>query len=293
MAFDARVARVISADYGAVLRALDLRPTGDDAYVGDNVDGDGDGRVTYGGLFLAQAVVAAARTVPGRPLRSLHTLFARSGTLGAPFNVAVRPLHRGGTFASATVTSSQAGRLCTQSLVLLEESHPLLRGGRPRMPVVAPPEESASLPLSFAGSTTLVTTAADSAASDGDEVGALLWSRFPEPCDDPALRAALLAYIAEPFFMGAALPPLTPTVRTAAQAGLPAVVSNSVTAHADFVPEEWHLFVLRVPRWSLLAIGEGAGRARLIGTAEVFARDGGHIASITQDCMLRPVPLDR
>ena len=56
---------------------LDLEPSGDDRYIGHSPD-NGWKRV-FGGQVLAQALVAAERTVADREPHSLHAYFLLAG----------------------------------------------------------------------------------------------------------------------------------------------------------------------------------------------------------------------
>jgi acyl-CoA thioesterase-2 len=260
-------------------------------FSGGNVSIDGDGRVAYGGLFLSQAIVAAGRCIPGRAVRSIQTLFARSGRRDTGFEIGVTVLHEGATFASAAVTNSQGDRDCTTSLVLFEQSgSDTVAGRQPPAPPLADLRDATVSPFRFGGADVRFGT-------DPQGEHAFVWCRFPTSHPVPAVRSALLAYLAEPFFLAAALAVSAPTIhRFEDDSTNPAIVAMTVTFHRDYDPSEWVLFTLRIPNWQLIstgtsANGHDAGRARFFGTADVFATDGTLIAQVNQDCMLRPVPL--
>ena len=102
----------------AVAHALDLQPLADGRYRATSL-GDGHGGVVVGGQVMAQALVAAARTFPDKEVLSIHAVFARGASPAEPLELIVDTVHEGRSFASATVSVSQADRVCTQSVVLL------------------------------------------------------------------------------------------------------------------------------------------------------------------------------
>ncbi|MFV0257094.1 MAG: acyl-CoA thioesterase [Acidimicrobiales bacterium] len=71
---------------------------------------EADGR-TYGGLFLAQAVAAARRTVePDRAIHSLHAMFLRHGDVDVSTRYAVETIRDGRSFSARQVSADQHGR---------------------------------------------------------------------------------------------------------------------------------------------------------------------------------------
>ena len=92
----------------ALVRRLDLTPAGGDAFRG--MPGRGEGRV-FGGMLLAQGLVAAGRTVAGPTPHALHAHFVRPGRYGAPIDWTVERVRDGRQFATRRVEGRQAGRL--------------------------------------------------------------------------------------------------------------------------------------------------------------------------------------
>ena len=95
------------AELDAVLAVLDLEATGD-GFVGRNLD-EGGG-VVFGGQILAQTVVAASRTQPGKQVQTVQTLFARSARGDQPIAFDVEAMHEGRAFGSVAVTVRQDER---------------------------------------------------------------------------------------------------------------------------------------------------------------------------------------
>ena len=92
-----------------LLELLDLEPIEHNIYRGRNRD-IGSGRV-FGGQVLAQALVAAARTVEdGRTAHSLHGYFILPGDLSVPIVYFVDRLRDGGSFTTRRVSAIQHGQ---------------------------------------------------------------------------------------------------------------------------------------------------------------------------------------
>ncbi|TVP74878.1 MAG: acyl-CoA thioesterase II, partial [Gemmatimonadales bacterium] len=93
----------------ALVRLLDLEPLELNIYRGENRD-VGTGRV-FGGQVLAQALVAARRTVEeDRPAHSIHGYFILAGKLDRPIVYFVDRLRDGGSFSTRRVTAIQEGK---------------------------------------------------------------------------------------------------------------------------------------------------------------------------------------
>ena len=91
-----------------LLDLLDLEPLEVNIYRGRNRD-IGTGRV-FGGQVLAQALVAARRTVDApREAHSLHGYFILPGDLAAPIVYFVDRLRDGSSFTTRRVTAIQHG----------------------------------------------------------------------------------------------------------------------------------------------------------------------------------------
>src|SRR5690349_16885007 len=126
-----------------LLALLDLEPLEVNIYRGVHRD-IGSGRV-FGGQVLAQALVAARRTVEdgdGQPreCHSLHGYFILPGDLAAPIVYFVDRLRDGASFSTRQVTAIQHGR----AIFNLSASFQIAESGfehQSPMPNVPPPEE--------------------------------------------------------------------------------------------------------------------------------------------------------
>lgn len=88
------------------VRQIDVRPTDYDNFRGD-VDQQ-EGRL-FGGLVLAQSLVAAGRTVSFGNVHSLHAYFLRAGQSKEPIDYSVERIREGRNFLTRRVTAHQAG----------------------------------------------------------------------------------------------------------------------------------------------------------------------------------------
>lgn len=89
-----------------LLRVLDLKPTGADTFQG--VTEQDEGRL-FGGLVLAQTVVAAGRTVASGTIHSMHGYFLRAGRPAKPIDYRVERIRDGRNFTGRRVTAYQDG----------------------------------------------------------------------------------------------------------------------------------------------------------------------------------------
>lgn len=71
----------------------------------------------FGGQLLAQAVVAATATTPGKVPLSMHATFVRAGTPGQAVEAVVDPVRDGRTFATRQVTLLDNGKPALTAIV--------------------------------------------------------------------------------------------------------------------------------------------------------------------------------
>lgn len=97
-----------------LVRQIDVRPTDYDRFRGD-VDQD-EGRL-FGGLVLAQSVVAAGRTTERGSIHSLHAYFLRAGVAKEPIDYMIERVREGRNFFTRRVTAIQAGHTIFEASV--------------------------------------------------------------------------------------------------------------------------------------------------------------------------------
>ena len=136
-----------SADLVAL---LDLESAGVDLYVG-RTPAMGWARV-YGGQVVAQALVAASRTVEGRAPHSLHAYFLLGGDPAEPILFQVERVRDGRSFSTRRVTAHQRGEpiFVLSASFHIAEDGPEHQASAPAAPapeqVVAPEATLALLP---------------------------------------------------------------------------------------------------------------------------------------------------
>jgi acyl-CoA thioesterase-2 len=261
-----------------LVRALGLAEVDTDRFRGENVRGAQT--VVFGGQLLGQAIAAAAVTVPGMHVKSMHTLFLRGASPEAPVELRTERLHEGRTFASVQVTITQGARLCTTSLVLLDRTDGDLISHQDHPPSVAPPEESRAGASDIEGWDVRFVDGVDIA--DPDAVGPaelFVWSRFGGVPPEEWIDQALLAYASDGFLIGTAMRPHPAVGQSLAHVSIStSVISQTLTFHDAFSASDWLLLAHRSPF---------AGRGRSFGRADVFTIDGRMVASFSQENMIR------
>ena len=265
-----------------LLDVLRLEPAGDGRFRAQNF-GAAPGGVVFGGQLLAQTIVAAAAVDPAKEVKSVHTVFARGGSLDAALDIDVDVMHTGRAFGSVTVTVGQGDRLCSRSLVLLSAAEPdLIRHAAP-MPPVGPPEDAT--PSAHGAGFWEIRTVGGVDISDPDAVGPAelyVWSRFPGAPSDPATGRALLAYASDGFLIGTAMRPHPGVGQALAHRSIStSVITHTLEFHEPFDAGQWLLLAQESPY---------AGRGRSFGRATVFTSDDRLVASFVQDNMIRDFP---
>lgn len=276
-----------------LLALLDLEPLEHNIYRGQNRD-VGTRRI-FGGQVLAQALVAAQRTVEtDRPVHSMHGYFILAGDLNVPVVYFVDRLRDGGSFTTRRVTAIQHG----QAIFNLSASFHKHEDGlehQIEMPDVPPPEEvrpeldvirdrAHELPSSVRPVVTQ-DRPLDFRPVDGSdpfdeqlrEPRRMIWVRTAGKMgDDPLHHRAVLAYASDYGLIVTALRPHGRSVRDPAM--MVASLDHSIWFHRPFRMDEWLLYVVDAP-----VSGGGRGFAR----GSYFTRDGQLVASVAQEGLIR------
>ncbi len=252
----------------------------------------------FGGQVLAQALVAATRTVdPARFCHSFHAYFLRPGDPKVPILYEVDRSRDGASFSVRRVVAIQHG---AQIFVLAASFQKAEQGfdHQARMPVVPPPEaledeqdlllRRSDLPPSFlnwVGSERPFETRSvlgrGPASPSGDRPArpALdhIWlkTRGPLP-DDPALHRALLAFVSDVSLLDTALLPHGKSIFSDVQV---ASLDHAMWFHRPFRADEWLLYEQDAP---------SASGARGFNRGAIYTRDGLLVASVVQEGLIRP-----
>lgn len=290
---------------GHLLQVLDLRPAEgpgprgeDDVFEGDSVVGPAPR--AYGGQVLAQAIVAAARTVPpGRLIHSLHGYFLREGSLEAPIGFAVERLRDGRSFSARRSHAMQFGRPILSMIASFQEDQPGFELTTPMPDDVPAPEDVPSAIEELTGADDRARAFwAEQSAFDLRHVGGslylprdpghgeaprtqMVWMRTRRPIadDDQMLHRAMLAFACDQIMLEPALRAAGRSWQEVGGGRVPlASLDHAMWWHRDVRADEWLLYV------------QGAASAqggRALGHARVYKQDGTLVASMGQEGMMR------
>ena len=248
----------------------------------------------FGGQVLGQALTAAAATVEGRVVHSLHAYFLRRGDVNAPIVYEVDRSRDGRSFSNRRVVAIQHGEQIfnmTASFQVIEEGleHQI------DMPAVPPPEELPEMvdvirptlarlpervrrfveqprPFEFRMVQQVDPLRQQKAAPERQ-----VWLRaVGELPDNEMLHRRLLAYVSDFYLLDTATLPHGTSY-----------YSNTVVM-ASIDHAMWFHRPLRVDDWLLYALDSpSASGARGFGRGRVFSRDGRLVASTAQEGLIR------
>lgn len=285
----------MASSLGDLLDLLDLEPIEQNIYRGSNRD-IGTGRV-YGGQVLAQALIAAGRTVPPDRLpHSVHAYFILPGDLSIPIVYFVDTLRDGGSFTTRRVTAIQHGRAIFNLSASFHRLEPGMEHQDEAPPVPGPEEVELELDRIRAVAHRIPEELRDVVTQDRPlEVRVIdplphidpppappqrrMWFRAAGDLpDDPILHQAVLAYASDYGLLVVALQPHGRTVREARTQV--ASLDHALWFHRPFRVDDWLLYDVDSPSaWG------GRGFAR----GKIFSRDGRLVASTAQEGLMRAV----
>lgn len=251
------------------------------------------GRV-FGGQVLAQAIVAAERTVEeGRVAHSMHGYFLRPGDSARGMTFSVDRIHDGRSFSTRRTQAFQDG-VPIFSMIASFETHDEGLEHAQAMPSVPSPDElshesdlDAIQPMSkrhFERSPVEIRHVGSPIYTrvEGEHVPhQAVWLRTRgEIPDDPRLHRAALAYmsdltIQESVLRAHGVPWGTPGMKVAS-------LDHAMWWHRPGRADEWLLYVQESP---------SARAGRGLATGRIFSQGGELLASVAQEIMVR-VPKD-
>ncbi len=278
-----------------LLELLDIEQLEVDLFRGIGSGGETTTRI-FGGHVIAQALMAAYRTVPDRLCHSLHAYFIRPGDPKIPVIYQVDRARDGGSFTTRRVVAIQHGK---QIFNLLASFHVDEDGWsyQHKMPQVGAPEDwpnrdelreanADKIPESYRADflrerpIELREIAprdffTPEKASDRNQ----LWFRMEAAQGQgPQMQHCLLAYASDMNLLGSSLRPHGLTwfqgnVMTAS-------LDHAMWFHAPIEFSEWHLYDLDAP-WT----GNGRGFNR----GAIYNANGDLVASVAQEGLMRPL----
>lgn len=273
-----------------LIQLLDLEKVEENIFRGFNPD-DLSQRV-FGGQVLAQALVAATRTIPPERLcHSLHAYFLRAGDPAAPILYEVDRSRDGGSFSVRRVVAIQHG----EQIFVLSSSFQKPEGGfehQAAMPAVPGPESLALLGSGDAHAEGDASVTKGLWRSRPFEFRPVLprglgdrparppldhvWFRASQPLEGPLpLHQAFLAFASDISLLDTALLPHGKGIFSNLQV---ASLDHAMWFHRPFRADEWLLYAQDSP---------SAHGARGFSRGLIFARDGTLVASVAQEGLIR------
>ncbi len=248
----------------------------------------------FGGQVIGQALVAACRTVEGRPPHSLHAYFLLGGDPKVPIIYEVDRIRDGRSFTTRRVVAIQHGQAIFSLSASFHADEPWL-SHQAAMPNVPAPED---LPAEADLRERILPMMPDPVRRYYErerpielrpvEFGRYLGKKYPEAKfnvwirttgklpDDPVLHQCILAYASDVTLLDSAL---IPHGRTLFEKEIMAAsLDHALWFHRPFRADDWLLYAQDTPN---LQGSRGLGRGL------IFARDGALVASVVQEGLLR------
>jgi acyl-CoA thioesterase-2 len=250
----------------------------------------------FGGQVLAQAMVAAARTVEARLCHSLHAYFLRPGDPKVPILYQVDRSRDGASFSVRRVVAIQHGA----QIFVLAASFQKNESGfehQAQMPLVPAPETleddrevllRTELPPAMRAwvererpfeTRSVLGRGPFTLSGDRPARPAIdhIWLRTREPLpDDPVLQRALLAFVSDMSLLDTALLPHGKSIFSGVKV---ASLDHAMWFHRPFRADDWLLYVQDSP---------SASGARGFNRGAIYTRDGVLVASVAQEGLIRP-----
>nr|WP_255536409.1 acyl-CoA thioesterase II [Pacificimonas pallii] len=275
-----------------LLDVLDLERIEENLFRGQNT-ADAEFRL-FGGQVIAQALVAASRTVADdRTAHSLHAYFMRPGAIDVPVIYQVERDRDGKSFSTRRVVAIQNGRPIFNMAVsfqIAEEGYehqfdmPDVPAPEDLMPETQWRESFAHMvPAQFRDRFTRERSidfrrVDPSPPGEGREPAQNIWFRVQGTVpDDQAVHRCLLAYASDMSLLSTCQRPhglqwFTGEVQVAS-------LDHALWFHAPFKADEWLLYVQDSPR---------ASGARGLNRGSIYNREGVLVASVAQEGLIRP-----
>jgi acyl-CoA thioesterase-2 len=247
------------------------------------------GRV-FGGQVLAQALVAASRTLaPDRIPHSMHGYFLRPGDAQQGITFSVDRIHDGRSFSTRRTQAFQEGVPIFSMIASFQDEDPGLDHQHPMPEGIPAPESLPDLESDGFSHPATKRLFADRPvelrhvqspiyeAFDGSSSHQAVWmrtrARLP---DDPAIHRAVLAYLSdltiqESILRAHGIAWSRPGLKVAS-------LDHAMWWHRSGRADEWILYVQESP---------SARGGRGLATGRIYSRDGTLLASVAQEITVR------
>jgi acyl-CoA thioesterase-2 len=249
------------------------------------------GRI-YGGQVLAQALLAAERTLPeDRAVHSMHGYFLRPGDASQGITIAVDRIHDGRSFSTRRTQAYQNGVPIFSMIASFQDADPGVEHAEPMPAGIPDPEDLAPDEERVHGLPEGTTRMLSERAADVRHVDSPLylpsedaqvprqavWMRLRAPLpDDQRLHRAALAYLSDMTIQESIL--RAHGVYWALPGLKVASLDHAMWWHRPARVDEWLLYLQESPN---------ARGGRGLATGRIYTRDGALVASVAQENMIR------
>ena len=247
----------------------------------------------FGGQIIAQAMMAAAKTVdPDKQVHSLHAYFLRGGNETLPLHFRVHRDFDGRAFSNRRVVVRQEGKVIFNLTASFQKPEPGLSHQVP-MPDVLPPEKCWDYSDTIARNPDIADKMIDIMArprpfemrsfrppADAKATSHYQWFRLNGKVgDDQLLHRALLSFASDMGLLSSAMLPhglhwVTPGLFSTS-------LDHAMWFHNDVRVDEWFVYVMD---------SDWTGGSRGINHGYIYRQDGTLVASVVQEGLLRLTP---
>jgi len=248
---------------------------------------------SFGGQVLGQALAAAGETAAtDRKIHSMHGYFLRPGDAEQRMTFEVARLHDGGSFSTRRVQAYQDGEILMSLIASFQTDEPGLEHQSDYAVASLPkPEELPTVwekygHLADSRASWLLNRPFDIRHIDNDITVKVdhpgntmrVWLRSRDSIEaGQMIHSAALAFasdylLVEPIMRQHSIPWATPGLRVAS-------LDHAMWFHRPFSVDDWLLYVLETPT---------AQGARGLTHGKFYNQSGQLVASVAQECMIRP-----
>jgi len=232
----------------------------------------------FGGMVLAQTIVAAGRTVPERRVHSLQQVFLRGGAADLPLRYRCEVLFEGRTYSSARVEVEQADEVISHAMIGFTAGVPggpdrqLPTTARARLADTANRDQYRNRP-NWRDQPIEVRAVREHEEDGEPRLDTWLRPFGPLP-DDQVLHQAALAYVSDRAFLSTPWKP----VRAELGPARGATLDHTIWFHRPVQFDDWHVYAMHGP-----ALIDGRGLSQ--GT--IHHCNGTLVATVAQQGAMR------
>ena len=262
---------------------FDLTPHNGDVYVGQGLEYPWGG--LYGGHIVAQALRAAAFTIEDGMLpHSVRAYFIRRGKNTQPVRYEVDRIRDGKSFSTRRVVARQddGAILNLEASFQKFEHSPDISNIVHQHDIMQPDEIEETSWSTFLNRRTVPQSALTGISREGAGRKAA-WFRVKDSLgDNELLHRCALAYLSDDLPNESVVEAIPELLKASTAGGnFHASLDHTVWFHRPVRADQWHLYEM-----SCLSYGGGRGLTQ----GYVFAQDGTHVATVSQETLVRIIP---